>query len=341
MKRDNTIDVIKGIGIVLVIIGHISFGQNIIYKATKQYIYSFHMPLFFLVSGILMNIESFNSIRQFIKKKMKTIIVPYLFFSLISFLVYVIVFDYSTINDIKHGFIKQIFMCLLGIRSISQYIFTGALWFLPCLFISEIIIFLLINEFKFNNLKFTVTILLISLIGNIYSRTFNLPLLMNLDVAFNAMLFIGLGYLIRINNKKEVIYTIKLKWIFILFIISLMCTAINGRIDMFSGTYGKSVIIFWIGAISGILFICSIAYKLKNISFFRFIGKNSLIIFATHQQLIIHPLNCIFKNSISTRFNSSLLGIFYLCVVFIFSTILIFFINKYIPIVIGDKRVNL
>ncbi len=48
-KRLDYIDALRGFGIILVVLGHLHFGHNMLH----QYIYAFHMPLFFLVSGYL------------------------------------------------------------------------------------------------------------------------------------------------------------------------------------------------------------------------------------------------------------------------------------------------
>ena len=52
-ERYTWIDCIKGIGIFLVVLGHI-YKDNYI----GQWIYSFHMPLFFMLSGYLMYTKS-------------------------------------------------------------------------------------------------------------------------------------------------------------------------------------------------------------------------------------------------------------------------------------------
>lgn len=53
------VDIAKGIGIVLVLIGHISQNKNLHY-----FIYSFHMPLFFIISGYL-----YSEKEQYVRKK--------------------------------------------------------------------------------------------------------------------------------------------------------------------------------------------------------------------------------------------------------------------------------
>ncbi len=54
-KRIEYIDVAKGIGILLVVFGFVVYGGN--YKMVgsetiSNFIYSFHMPLFFVISGM-------------------------------------------------------------------------------------------------------------------------------------------------------------------------------------------------------------------------------------------------------------------------------------------------
>lgn len=69
MNRDKTIDVLKGIGIILVVIGH-SGCPNLL----KDFIYSFHMPLFFIASGYFFNENYLESKKKYFEKKYKAFI---------------------------------------------------------------------------------------------------------------------------------------------------------------------------------------------------------------------------------------------------------------------------
>lgn len=64
------LDIAKGIGIICVIIGHTVEHGSFLFNV----IFSFHMPLFFIVSGILFRK---NEKSQFVKKKFRSLIVPY------------------------------------------------------------------------------------------------------------------------------------------------------------------------------------------------------------------------------------------------------------------------
>lgn len=70
--RDKKIDIAKGIGIVLVVLGHCSG------KWISAFIYLFHMPLFFLISGYLYNEKSSEKPLVYIKKKFWGLYIPYL-----------------------------------------------------------------------------------------------------------------------------------------------------------------------------------------------------------------------------------------------------------------------
>ena len=56
-RRIEYIDIAKGIGIVLVVAGHLLDKENRLYA----YIYSFHMPLFFVLSGFLLELDRQSS----------------------------------------------------------------------------------------------------------------------------------------------------------------------------------------------------------------------------------------------------------------------------------------
>lgn len=64
--RNLNIDISKGIAIILMVIGHSSYPTEL-YKI----IYSFHMPLFYLLSGYFMNKNSLTDTRSFILNKWK------------------------------------------------------------------------------------------------------------------------------------------------------------------------------------------------------------------------------------------------------------------------------
>ena len=73
-KRDHSLDIAKGIGMICVIAGHMGM------QYINQVVYSFHMPLFFIVSGMLLKEDHSSS---FLEKRGKALLKPYLLTALV------------------------------------------------------------------------------------------------------------------------------------------------------------------------------------------------------------------------------------------------------------------
>lgn len=138
-ERIEWVDTAKGIGIALMVFGHISldYGQLWI----KQIIAAFHMPLFFLIAGMFIpNHLDFSTALSYVEKKFNTIIVPYILWVLI-------LCDGLSFRNI-------ILMVYGSESSISTMKINGALWFLPCIFIAFCIIaitFVFFDRYQKNN----------------------------------------------------------------------------------------------------------------------------------------------------------------------------------------------
>src|SRR5438270_2159707 len=93
--RSSVVDIVKGIAIALVVYGHTA--QGMIHRKwwvgpgatySDNFIYSFHMPAFFFVSGLfVMSSLAKRGRRQFAIDKLKTILYPYLLSATISALI--------------------------------------------------------------------------------------------------------------------------------------------------------------------------------------------------------------------------------------------------------------
>lgn len=77
-RRDNTVTLVKAIGIILMVVGHVVASDLVVRKA----IFTFHMPLFFIMSGYCFNEKYLVNAKQFIIRKIKGIYVPFVLFSL-------------------------------------------------------------------------------------------------------------------------------------------------------------------------------------------------------------------------------------------------------------------
>ena len=130
-ERDKTIDIARGIGITLMVIGHTYCPQVLC-----DFIYLFHMPLFFFLSGYLsLKLFEINLNYTVLKHKLKKLYLPYVSFSFVLLVLHNTLFDfhlepvrYSTINII----IKAVELPLMmGTDSlIAGYWFLGSLFYI-------------------------------------------------------------------------------------------------------------------------------------------------------------------------------------------------------------------
>lgn len=136
--RDRTIDTAKGCGILLVIFGHVCHLHPF-----WSIIYSFHMPLFFLIAGINFHPDRYPSFRELFRKKLHTMLLPYLFFCLFGICCSVATMLISkTPFDQILDYISQLPYAVFWMPY-SKYsqLFNTPLWFVPCLTLLEFLFY--------------------------------------------------------------------------------------------------------------------------------------------------------------------------------------------------------
>src|SRR5512132_506835 len=129
-KRIEYIDIARGIGILLVVMGHNDFA--VVSPFGYKLIYSFHMPLFFFLSGYLLNITS--GFWTFLKKRFNSLLKPYYF---TIFLIYFVSISFG-----KMGFQTAIGRIVKSLYGSGHYLDWVQLWFLPHLFVVSLYTFL-------------------------------------------------------------------------------------------------------------------------------------------------------------------------------------------------------
>lgn len=141
-KREVWIDTARGIAILLVVLGHIFPVEH----KVNQIIYSFHVPIFFIISGMLLSINYDKwicmSFKDIAIKKIKEYMYPYLIFSIISI-------PTSFVSIVK----ADAFDILKETITLEGYL---TLWFLPTLLFSELLFVFVVK--KTRNVKFQVLI---------------------------------------------------------------------------------------------------------------------------------------------------------------------------------------
>lgn len=135
-ERIEYYDIAKGIGIFLVVFAHIyTMGTN----SLGDIIYVFHMPLFFLLSGITTNFN--KDFKKYVKQNTYSILVPYYAWCVISFVYWACVernfrSEFANIPILK-GFLGIFYGGYNGLP------FNYVLWFLPVFFSVKIIFYII------------------------------------------------------------------------------------------------------------------------------------------------------------------------------------------------------
>lgn len=147
------ISIIKGVAIILMVMAHAGCPDVL-----RKFIYLFHMPLFFMMSGYCFKGEYVFKKWKFLKKRIKGLYIPYVKWSLI-FLCCHNLFYYLNIYNESYGFLGKI-SHLYSLKETllrSATIITkmsghdqllGGFWFLRALLFGSIISLLVISYFK-------------------------------------------------------------------------------------------------------------------------------------------------------------------------------------------------
>ena len=251
-SRYEFIDIAKGIGIILVMMGHF-----FIYRSTvTQVIYSFHMPMFFFLSGIFISAPNADSLKDkafwlYIWKKTKRLLAMYCLFLGIA-VISTAVFEHKIYP------VKRVIKALFGYR--LQTFHMGPIWFLMALYLASIIIALL-HLCRFYRLVTWKKYLLLGILAFIayrfpgFLRRFDfsfIPLFVN--VVPMALFFLLLGTFCKqpIINVPSVPVVHRIAFLIISAGITMIVSLRHlDFIRMIKANYGRNLFLFMLTATTG------------------------------------------------------------------------------------------
>lgn len=270
--RDISIDIAKGITILCVIIAH--------NQLAGPQISSFHMPLFFILSGYFLS-DKLN-MKEFAVKRAKQLLIPYAFGILFTIIcsVFQDVIWHESENIIPH--VKMWFLSgLYGKGTKGDILFEGihkigAYWFLLALFFASIIVR------KFYSSNYLLLIVgLIAYIGWATRQVLFLPF--SIQNGMVAAFFVGIGVYskkLKLLEKKcdtTILFGLIALWVFALFnglhLSMVNVNFPNGFLDIIVSLAACYLII---------RFSKTISVNKRIAKMFSFLGQNSLIILFFH-----------------------------------------------------------
>lgn len=288
MKRLDYIDIMKGITILLVLIGH-----YIMIKSIGTIIWSFHMPLFIFISGYFYKKITFN---ELLKRNIKKYILPYIIVCTIILFSELLIYSIYNFFSSKPVFLFDIFIRrivsgLYGIASNSTLhrpnfvVKIGAIWFLNALFMGEILLYFILKIKRvFNQILMIIFILLLACIQ---TANICIPFGINYGCAFLGWLYIGYifkkyNFLIKFDINFKLKASIFLLWLIVVVIEYITNNSFN-IIYLSFPLYGLEIL----GAFCGILNIRWLSIWINNFkNYFSKIlielGRNTIWILCVH-----------------------------------------------------------
>lgn len=211
--KDESVTIAKGIGIILMVIGHSGLDGY-----PTRLIYMFHMPLFFFLSGFCFKKSYIFAPRKFIMRRIKSIYVPFVKYSLLFLVlhnVFVIFYIYDNMLSLKETLVK-IAHIVLSLWSGEPLL--GGFWFLKSLFWGSILFYIVqyITKFKQKYIyNGGVILLCLGLLCNWFK--FKIPVIGINDTDIIASLFMLIGSAFKNRSvefsKKLIIASVVLLFI--------------------------------------------------------------------------------------------------------------------------------
>lgn len=284
-QRNQYLDIAKGIGIILVVLGHMqqffSYGGRM-----NQMIYSAHLPLFLMIGGYLMTVKENEKASEFVTKKFYRLIKPYFIFCIITILI-----SWPGSYVEVHTYLAGMFFAT-GIR--GRMDFNLPLWFMPMFFVGNCVFYLILRisgrftERLKRMLAELCLVLLFMWLGTLILRHMErLP--WSVEIAMVAQGLFLAGHWFRWLEEK---LTGKALCFLIptAFVLWGIGVKINGRVDMNAGYFGN---LFWFysTAIAGCFLILMFSKGLSYLPVIRtalaVCGRDSMYIMAYHSSAVM------------------------------------------------------
>lgn len=280
--------------------------------------------IFFFLSGFFFKRKSFKT---FLYEKVKSILVPFLFFYILSYpyRIFEYYWDYRTLESFDWGYILDVFKFVPK----TDYLFVNVpLWFLLCLFFVQILYYFV----SYLDKRIIAVIALLCL--GLKEVFMSIPSFFMINAAFYSLGFFALGNLLGkpwIEKLRNVRFR-KFSLIISLLLFAMLFIPINSLTGWWYETayQVKLFMVFFI-----LMSVASLFNEKRYLSLLRFYGENSLTILGLHiipLTVLIRITNAVFGET--TIFAGFVQSVIVMAVMYV----VILFCNRYIPFLVGKKH---
>lgn len=336
-KRDHSLDVLKGIGILLVIWGHTS--------RNSELTSSFHMPLFFMAVGAA---YVYSHSGWDWKKKMKTLWVPYFFFSVVFFLYWFFIESrirpvhevdfYSFLNMGAAG--KQFVNIFFAFDFEHAFAYDVVLWFLPCLAVTHWLLCTICKYTDNRAFRLFCCVVLCPAVYYLCIHPYSVRLPFCAELSLLAVPFAYIGF--AAYRSEWLMRCVDLHYRWILFaLLSFSGLLYVAGFWTGVGFYNHvlpSFYTFYFASVTGTFIVWLVSKKCSSIKPLRWLGRNSLLLMCVHEpvkRIAIKVVSVILHwDTEAVRENTATCFVVLIIVVLV-SIPVIELINRKIPSVLG------
>ena len=364
-KRLDYLDMTKGIGMILVLIGHLQGDSIFTFSPYIQplcaFIFSFHMPMFFIVTGIILAIKN-DEVKPFAdiaRSRFRGIMIPYFWFSFFYLLVVVVALIRGEIA------VQTLYLNIwyvLGLYGMN------VLWFLPALYFGEMLFIFIRRKIRDHFLFITVVALSNAVVYAasyfIGIAEYTTPFANRIHELITTVLrpvpvcgFITIGYCVRkflgrkgalgdffnrpeLNEKGKICAKYRAAYIVLGMMLIGVCLAlfrINNGIDFRTLAF-RNIFFFFVCALSGSFGTICVCRGLPRIGPFCYWGTGSIIFMVTHNSqtvLTIALKTAMYVNQFLTRARGYICYAIVIIVITAYSTLMIYIIRRFFPFLTG------
>lgn len=277
-ERIDWIDTCRCIAIMFVILSH----TQMVPFYLQVYLHSVTVPIFFMISGLLFS-------HSLLKKDIKIIfielfkkrMIPYFIYGGICYFFLITIFilkkyEIYSGREINNSIFTPLFGMIYGVDN-GMMLHNPALWFLPCMFATELYFYFAKKILKSNVI--IIGFIFLCLITHYFifkSANYRLPF--SADAALITIGFYSIGALYR-----NYFFKIRIKFftVILFFFIGTFLALFNGGVDVNYNKFGN-VFLFYISGFVNSCLVIQIAKLIRSSRFLILIGQNTLLIMGLH-----------------------------------------------------------
>lgn len=278
-ERLHWLDYSKTIGMYLVILGHIKGNALLL----KWIIYSFHMPLFFFLSGFLHKLRIGGG--KFCASLVKQLVIPFFIFNGLTLLTKIRNIQTNGLIATLYDFFGSIF---LGEPPV------GPTWFILSLIWMKIIMFILL-KFREDFLSLLIIEIIWIVTLTLY-YTLGIPQIPNYFHLGSSVLgfpFYLAGFLLKLKYKETITWIKSKRWtiglIFIFYIIGFL---FNGFVSLEGCKVGNHILLMYLTGLCGTLLTIASTHLLKRPNKWVYVlSCGMIVILCTHGFILNMTIN--------------------------------------------------